>query len=152
MSCIAKSHPDFFLSRRKPPSTSGRKHIFPEIKAELSQGSELAQSMPCGIFQPGLSERGRPLGSVLLFSVCLRQIQYYELIVTSLALWLCNHCEQKYPVSMLCFMGSSFLTISFQARVSPMDWSKAIQAYKDKARLHYPRRPFCSRDKLQGRF
>ncbi|XP_039236078.1 MAP6 domain-containing protein 1 isoform X2 [Pipra filicauda] len=38
-----------------------------------------------------------------------------------------------------------------QTRVSPMDWSQTIQAYKDKTRLHYARRPFCSRDKLQGR-
>lgn len=40
---------------------------------------------------------------------------------------LCRYSKQTYLVNMLCFIDSSVL-ISFQARISPMDWSKTIQA------------------------
>lgn len=91
----------------------------------------------------------RLLGCSGSVHLCLRQGQPCKLLASHLAFWLCN--PLKYPVITLSFTSSSVLTISFQTRVSPMDWSKTIQAYKVKTRFHYPRRPFCSRDKLQGR-
>lgn len=143
----AKSHPDF-IQKGSINDLQERAH-FVGIKEELSQGIQLAQSMPCSTFQSGLSERDR-LNSFILSSPQTSST-FCKLIVSHLAFWLCSHSEQKYPVRMLSFTSSSVLTISFQTRVSPMDWSKTIQAYKVKTRLHYPRRPFCSRDKLQGR-